>query len=71
MSQIMETVHYNSQVPEADQMAASQTVVTLRDRTEQVPLWMNLKSNQDVAWAMAASATAAGLIGWLARTYMG
>lgn len=71
MSQIMETVHYNSQVPEADQMAASQTVVTLRDRTEQVPLWMNLKSNQDVAWAMAASATAAGLIGWLARSYMG
>ncbi|KAF9816896.1 hypothetical protein IEO21_03770 [Rhodonia placenta] len=71
LSQIMEMVHYNSQVPEADQMAASQTVVTPRDRTEKVPLWMKLKSNQDVAWAMVTSATAAGLVGWLARSYMG
>lgn len=67
LSQIMETAYYSSHVPEADQVVLALPDGIPQPSSSQRSLRQSLTS--EVAWLLATSATAAGIVGWLARSW--
>ncbi|KZT11980.1 uncharacterized protein LAESUDRAFT_719932 [Laetiporus sulphureus 93-53] len=67
LSQLVEAVHYSIRVPDSKREILEQTQAVTSTVPEHVlPV---LKSNRELVLALATSATIAGIVGWLARSW--
>ena len=71
LSQIMETVYYTTQPSEGLSPETVEAASVDGRSSERTGILRVLSSDQAVAIAIASSAAAAGLVGWLARSWFG
>ncbi|PCH40168.1 hypothetical protein WOLCODRAFT_136702 [Wolfiporia cocos MD-104 SS10] len=72
LSNISQTLYYSQQIDNNAEAAVAQDADMIEQAsTQQDTATLAVKSNRELALALATSATAAGIVGWLARSWFG